>query len=475
MRARTGRVPAGRVPAGGMPAGPVRRSLATALICAVASGLSACTDAVAPGGGGIPLLFSLQAAAGIPATEGAALGQAFDRVDRFHVVVEDAVNHTVYADTVIHVVPGASSHELDVVLPESALGAMLEVTITALQGETELFTATVQAVATRSGEGEPTQVGVRYTGPGLRGSVAGNDGLGLGGVTVTLLRAGAEVATTTTAADGTFLFMDLAAGTYTVRIPPRAGLSSCPAQRTVTLGGTSAAAVAAFQYRVGGCTARVLVLSGGDVNDVGAAASLLGGASDLAVSTFFHVAATPGIEALRAYDVVLLYQNGLFDESVELGDELAQYVALGGNVVFASFYWQGRSDSGLGAPGWGALEGLDPFAASGGGAAYSPSTLGDVTPHPLTEGVEALASSGYRGGVAAKAGTTVVALWADGVPLVGYGEGTAGQRLVGVSLYPAHHTAGTVSGDFARLWQNAVTWAGQAGGPARTGPVAGVW
>jgi hypothetical protein len=451
----------------------VRRSLSAALICASLGALAGCSDAAGPGDGGIPLALSLQPAAGIPATEGAALGQAFDRVDRFRVKVEDAVNRTLYADTVIRVTPGASSHELGVVLPESALGAVLNVTITALQGETELFTATVQTTATKGEDGDPTEVGVRYTGPGLRGSVAGNDGKGLGGVSVQLLRGSAQVATTTTAADGTFLFMDLAPGAYTVRIPPRAGLTACPAERAVTLGSATAAAVAAFQYRVGGCTARVLVVSGGDVNDVAAAASVLGGAADLAVSTFFHVASTPGIEALRAYDVVLLYQNGLFDESVELGDELARYVALGGNVVFASFYWQGRSDSGIRAPGWGALEGVDPFNASGGGASYSPAALGTVTPHALTEGVTALSSSGYRGGVAAKAGTTVVAVWADGVPLAGFREGTAGQRMVGVSLYPAHHTVGSVSGDYARLWQNAVVWAAQAGGPARTGPAPG--
>lgn len=449
----------------------VRQSLVAASICAT---LAACVDATGPGDRGIPLALSLQPAAGIPATEGAALGQAFDRVDRFHVVVKDAVNGTLYADVTIAVTPGASAHELDIILPESALGATLDVEITALQGQTVLFTASVQATATKGDPGSATEVGVRYTGPGLRGSVAGNDGKGLGGVVVQVLRAGAQVATTTTASDGTFLFMDLAAGTYAVRIPARAGLTACPGERSVTLGGATAAAVAAFQYRSGGCTARVLVVSGGDVNDVGATASVLSGVADLAVSTFFYVAATPGIEALRAYDVVLLYQNGLFDESVELGDELAQYVALGGNVVFGSFYWQGRSDSGLRVPGWGALEGLDPFTSAGGGASYTPSTLGTVTPHALTEGVKALSSSGYRGGAAAKSGTTVVAVWADGVPLVGYREDTAGQRLVAVSLYPAHHAVGSVSGDYARLWRNAVAWAGQAGGPARTGPVPGI-
>ena len=449
---------------------PLRRVTA-ALLCAA---LAACSDGTGPlPPDGIPFSLSLQAAEGVSATEGAALGQAFDRVDRFRVRVQDAVSRALYTDTVITVTPGASAHELGVVVPESALGATLDVTLTALQGQVELFTATVQATAAKGEAGTATEVGVRYTGPGLRGSVAGNDGKGAGGVTLQVMRGAQQVATTTTAADGSYLFMDLAAGTYTVRPQARGGFSTCPAERTVTLG-TSSAAVAAFQYRTGGCTARVLVLSGGDVNDAGAAASLLANVPDVQASTFFFLSASPGIESLRSYDVVLLFQNGLFNESTELGGELAQYVQLGGNVVFGSFYWQGRSDSGLGSPGWGALEGVDPFTAAGGGAAYTPSTLGTVTPHPLTEGVKSLSSSGFRGGVATKSGTTVVAAWADGVPLVGFREGTAGQRLVAVSLYPAHHAVGGVSGDYARLWQNAVVWAGQAGGPARTGPVPGL-
>ena len=442
------------------------------LLPLLAVGAYACSDAAGPAADeGFPLAFSLQAADGIGADEGAALGQAFDRVDRFHVRVEDAVSRALYADTVIRVTAGAASHELGVVLPESALGATLDVTITALQGETELFTATVQATATK-GDGDATEVGVRYTGPGIRGSVAGNDGKGVGAITLQALRGGQQVATTTTASDGTFLFMDLAAGTYTVRVQSRPGLVACPAERSVTLGGASSAAVAAFQYRTGSCTAKVLIVSGGDVDDVGVTASLLAGVPDLATATFFYVSAAPGIETLRTYDVVLLYQNGLFDEATELGNELARYVELGGNVVFGSFYWQGRSDGGLPSPGWGALEDLDPFSAGGG--TYTASTLGGVTPHALTSGVASLSSSGYRGGASAKGGTTVVASWADGVPLVGYREGTSGQRLVAVSLYPAHHAYGGVSGDYARLWQNAVVWAGQAGGPARTGPVPGL-
>jgi hypothetical protein len=77
-------------------------------------------------------------------------------------------------------------------------------------------------------------------------------------------------------------------------------------------------------------------------------------------------------------------------------------------------------------------------------------TLGSVTDHALTHGVGSLSSSGFRGGAVAKGGTTVVASWSDGAPLVGYKTLSAGQ-----------------------LWKNAVHFAGAAGGPARVGVVAG--
>lgn len=453
------------------------RSRLRALMAAavVGAGLAAgCTDAAGPhDDDGLALALSLQAAEGVSAREAAALGEAFDRVDRFRVRVEDAASRALYADTVIRVRAGATSHELGIIVPESALGATLEVTLTALQGTVELFAASVRTTASRSDRGTATEVGVRYTGPGVRGSVVGNDGQGTAGVVVQVLRDGQPVATATTAGDGSYLVMDLPPGTYTVRPPARAGLVTCPGQRTVRLGSATAAAVVAFQYRTGTCTTSVLVLSGGDVDHTGVAAALLAGLTDVSTATFFYVNTSPGIEALRRYDVVLLFQNGIFDESVGLGSELSRYVELGGNLVFGSFYWQGRSDSRLGSKGWDALEGLDPFTSAG-GATYAPCTLGTVTPHPLTQGVAALTSSGYCGGAQAKAGTAVVATWSDGSPLAGYREGLVGQRLVALTVYPGHEAVGGISGDFATLWRNAVAWAGQAGGPARTGPVGGL-
>jgi hypothetical protein len=56
---------------------------------------------------------------------------------------------------------------------------------------------------------------------------------------------------------------------------------------------------------------------------------------------------------------------------------------------------------------------------------------------------------------------------------VGFHTSFAGQRMVGVSLFPAHSDVGGVSGDTGQLWKNAVGFAGAAGGPARVGVVAG--
>ena len=67
----------------------------------------------------------------------------------------------------------------------------------------------------------------------------------------------------------------------------------------------------------------------------------------------------------------------------------------------------------------------------------------------------------------------MVASWNDGTPLVGYRTLSVGQRMVGVSIFPAHAPACCVSGDTGILWKNAVRWAGEAGGPVRGGVVLG--
>ena len=162
--------------------------------------------------------------------------------------------------------------------------------------------------------------------------------------------------------------------------------------------------------------------------------------------------------ALNQHDVILLFSNGLFDESLALGDAIRDYVEIGGNVVTASFYWQNRQDSGLGSTGWGSLEQVDAMTSTG-GANYSAGTLGTVVPHPLTTGLSTLTASTFWGGAAVRTGdgAVVAATWADSSPLVAYRVLSGGQRMVGVSLFPA--VADAASGDVDALFRNAVTWA----------------
>jgi hypothetical protein len=327
--------------------------------------------------------------------------------------------------------------------------------------------------STLTGSGGATvAVPIRYTGPGLRGSVTDSDGDGLGAVPVTLLQNGVALEETETGADGSFLFTDLTAGEYVVRPTPSAGLVSCPSERQIQMGANDAV-VAGFHVRSGDCVTRLLVLSGGDVDDTQGAAANFSGLADVSVATFFVVNTPPTLDQLRAYDVVLVFQNGLFEQSEALGGDLTRFASLGGNLVLATFFWQGRSDGEAGVVGWGPLEDLDPFNSTG-GAAYRAGALGTVEPHEMTAGLTALTSTGLWGGVSAKTGTTVVASWDDGTPLIGFTTGTAGQRLVSVSLFPAHAAPNycCVTGDFQLLWQNVVRWAGLAGGPARSGVLA---
>ena len=171
---------------------------------------------------------------------------------------------------------------------------------------------------------------------------------------------------------------------------------------------------------------------------------------------------TPTLQTLSAYRAVLLYEDGLFTNSTNVGDVVYQYVQLGGNLILGTFYWQDRSDNTRfpQAAGWGSLEMIDPFLGPQ-GSEYVPDVLdvAGIVPHPITAGVNSLNVPSFHGGVVAKPGTTVLASWSDGVPLVGFVIENLGQRLVGVSIAPHYDLYGGVTGDFDVLWENVIRWA----------------
>ena len=442
-----------------------RPLLAVMLTAALAS----CSDAVGPDAPAVaPLHFAVVAPEGVSPAERDVLGLAFDRVDEYRVLVVDAATEEVLADTIISIVPGGLVHALDVDVPQDAFGRSVTITLIALADGVELYRSTSTTTLGSDSGAVQVELAIRYTGPGIRGTVTDQTGAGVPSVNVGLFQGQSMLEAVSTEADGTFLFVDVLPGQYEVQPTPPIGVSFlCPGFREVSVQ-SNEAIVADFGTSDSVCGTSVLVLSGGDFDETGVVESMLANDPTLTISTFFLVNDLPGIDRLRQHDVVLLFMNGLFDESVSLGTEVADYVALGGNLVIGSFYWQGRSDSNLGSTGWGSLEGVDPFGSLG-GATYQPGVIdaNNITAHPLTLGVTALTSTAYWGGVTALPGTTVVARWGDGTPgtpLIGYKVLPGGQRIVGVSLFPA--SGATATGNTQEIWENAVNWAGVAGGPA---------
>ena len=439
---------------------------------------TACADGVGPtSGDAVALRLALQAPAGVSSAETTALQSAFDRVDTYRVAVRDSANDDVLLVDTVSVPAGLDEHRLDFGLPSSSVGLPVLVSVVGLESGLELYRASgytaVQAVSDANGGPASAVLSVRYTGPGVRGKVVDDFGAGLAGVGVGLYQGSTLLSSVPTEPDGSYLFLDLGTGLYSVEPVPPAGAYVCPGARDLTVL-TNVALVADFLVKDVPCQIDVLVLSGGDVDNTQVVADMFAGTPGVTVETFFFVSGTPGLGALRQHDVVLLFANGIFDETVAVGDELAQYVAEGGNLVIGSFYWQGRSDSELPTPGWGDLETIDPFLADTvgftrqGGATYEANDLGTIAlpTHPLIQGVSTLTSiSGFSAGVLAKPSATVVASWTDGAPLVAYRTLGAGQRVVAVSLFPAANIPDQVGGDARVLWENAVVWAGSAGGP----------
>ncbi|MDX1494739.1 MAG: hypothetical protein R3253_11795 [Longimicrobiales bacterium] len=428
--------------------------------------IAGCSDATAPVGlDGPKLQLSLVGPQAVSQAELDALADAFDQVDEYRISIVDSGTLANLVETTVPISTGASQHILDIPVPETAFGRSVIITLVAYGNGVELYRSVrVLTLADEAGV-LSLNLEIRYTGPGIRGVVSDVNGDGVGGVGVSLLQGRSVVDAVVTEADGSYLFLDVATGVYQVApSPTNAFPYLCPGVRDVTVDDVDDAVTADFLATDDVCGTSVLVVSGGDFDDTQTVRTLLENDPSLSVSTFFFVNQLPGADLLARHDVVLLFMNGLFDESAALGTQIADYVSAGGNVVLASFYWQGRSDSGLGSVGWGSLETIDPFLSTG-GATYQSDALGTTTAHPLTAGVNTLFSaSGHRGGVQAKSGTSVVATWSDTTPFIGYRVLAGGQRIVGVTLFPAGGP-NAVSGDVQAVWENAVGWAGAAGGP----------
>ncbi|MCP4872279.1 MAG: hypothetical protein GY898_26550 [Proteobacteria bacterium] len=179
---------------------------------------------------------------------------------------------------------------------------------------------------------------------------------------------------------------------------------------------------------------------------------------------------TPSLSYLNGFDVVVLFENGLFGNSANVGNRLHTWLAQGGKgLVIGTFYTQDRSDSTYNTNGWGALESVDPLAAGSNGCDYNSDTMhtGSIVSHPIMEGVDSLWANSYRGDTELTNGGTMVARWntpnriGGTDPVAAYNE-VLGSRIVSISIFPDYESYGnlnsTFGGDFHRLYQNAIVW-----------------
>jgi Carboxypeptidase regulatory-like domain/Bacterial Ig-like domain (group 2) len=104
-----------------------------------------------------------------------ALNEAFDRVNRFRLVIRRVSNNEIVADTIISVTPGQDQYDLAVPVLAVTADEQFVVALTAFEGEQELFSApAIPVTATRvDGAGNPvgaapatTNVELTYSGPG---------------------------------------------------------------------------------------------------------------------------------------------------------------------------------------------------------------------------------------------------------------------------------------------------------------------
>jgi hypothetical protein len=215
--------------------------------------------------------------------------------------------------------------------------------------------------------------------------------------------------------------------------------------KIVAVGGYSGAATAATEVATQSPLRILIAYADGGMAQKRLPAQLLMLPGVSHVDTFNAQAATPTVNQLLAYDVVLAFSNGLFANRVALGDALADYQDGGGVVIGSTFLWdhspyglEGRWMTGGYTPFAGPA--VDHFSAMVRGA-YS---IG----HPLMAGVTAL-SAFYRQHLTATLGASTIAYWNDGSPLIAL-KG----RAVGISGYVGENP-GNWGGDFAKIIVNA--------------------
>ena len=205
----------------------------------------------------------------------------------------------------------------------------------------------------------------------------------------------------------------------------------------------------------------VAILGGAPFNPAGNAdvQAMLNATGLLGTVDIFDVTnSIPTLATLLTYSAVLIYTDNGFSTHVSLGNELADYVDAGGRVVDATFSNSCCTLGGRWVTGNYALQNT---SVQGGGPGLTLGTFDSTSPIML--GVTSFngGTSSYQDLGSARAGTTTVASWSNGVPLVITGT-VNGQRRVTLNFFPVSNN---VRSDFwvastngGRLMANSLIW-----------------
>jgi hypothetical protein len=175
------------------------------------------------------------------------------------------------------------------------------------------------------------------------------------------------------------------------------------------------------------------------------------------VDEFKGCEGTPTAAFLEGYDLVVSQSDSQYENNIDYGNALADYVDSGGVVVQYAYDNWDNGGSPIGPAGRFAGGGYEPFVPGPNPNALT--TLGAFdASSPLMQGVAKLEAQ-FNTDPTLAPGATLVAKWADGRNAIAY-KG----RVVSISAYTGDNgpkePAGW-SGDFGRLTVNAVRWLGR--------------
>jgi hypothetical protein len=169
---------------------------------------------------------------------------------------------------------------------------------------------------------------------------------------------------------------------------------------------------------------------------------------------------TPEVEGLMMYDAVLTYPNYAYQDEVAMGDTLAAYVDVGGNVVTTTFCWYAMGND-LG----GAImtPNYNPFNSPSGNNHFNWAYLGwNNGVHYMMNGVSSI-SGYYRDYLQVNPGADTVAKYDDGEYLLGYKTNPSGGVVVGLNILIMDSLVGAWQGDMVRLTRNVLHWTATSG------------